>query len=878
MYRKEPTSIRKLNATTLPLILKAADGRRMMEMVARIVETDRWNSFDRFHETTRALVTAYEAAGAETEVHVARTGGRTGSGRWIIPEAEDIVAATAEVVAPVRRKLLDYAESPWHVVQWSASTPRGGLTAQMVIADSKDELEKLGRRRLAGKVLLTSMNPRNILRQAVEGGAVAVISDQAVPEFPDAVAWCKFGWGAIPLPYASARLVGLALSANQGKKLRALAEEQGPLTLRFDVDVRKYVGSHDVVSGIVRGRDDPQDEVWAIAHSAEPGAHDNASGCAVCIEVANVLERLIADGAIPRPRRSIRLLHGYECYGFFHYLKHTRRLQPPLAGVCVDSVGARPEICDGRTEWHRTVPMSAGFVDRVGASILKATLAVANPGYRLCVEPFVATLDTLIGDPKYGYPCPWLTTHRKRGKSGFNAYHSSADTLEMLCAEGLETCATATAAYLYYLADAATPEMLELASAETHWTVRYMRGRKDNPVACSEAEYWSELHRVCLERLERWSWGGTRDEILSHMEDCREDVRRAAEELAGRERSSRRRLSAEEKRVPRRKALLTPTAENMEACTAERISDSKLKVWALYWADARRNLGEIAEMITCETGKEPSAREVAEFFQAHANLDYVELVRPQDSVTKRRLVKDLRALGVKPGMDLIVHSSLSAIGHVQGGAETVLDALLGSVGGKGTVMFPSFNHGRVTVFNPLATPTTNGAIPDAAWRRPEAVRSLHPTHAVTAIGPKAAEYCEGHLEAGVFSDDSPIGRLIHTGGCILCLGVKQIYSTAYHVAEVSLPCGCIDQWGKTEKVVDEDGRVREVKALAWRDGVCPVPASGLAEELDRRGIRRLGKVAEAEATLVKAIDLYNVRREMLRDVCPTCGIRPKRRE
>ena len=60
---------------------------------------------------------------------------------------------------------------------------------------------------------------------------------------------------------------------------------------------------------------------------------------------------------------------------------------------------------------------------------------------------------------------------------------------------------------------------------------------------------------------------------------------------------------------------------------------------------------------------------------------------------------------------------------------------------------PSFNH-RAQVYNPMTTPTTNGAIPDALWRLPQAERSVHPTHAVAAIGPRAAHYCSEHLDVG----------------------------------------------------------------------------------------------------------------------------------
>ncbi len=139
------------------MLHRRTSGRTILEDVDQIVQTDRWNSFDRFQETTRTLVKGYRAAGAEAEVYRMPTGGRIGSGRWLIHEAADVVSATLDVVRPVRKRVLDYARNPWHVVQWSSATPRGGITGELVIVDSKDALAKVPAGGLAGKVLLTRL-------------------------------------------------------------------------------------------------------------------------------------------------------------------------------------------------------------------------------------------------------------------------------------------------------------------------------------------------------------------------------------------------------------------------------------------------------------------------------------------------------------------------------------------------------------------------------------------------------------------------------------------------------------------------------------------------------------------------------------------------
>ncbi len=874
-----PLSWRHLCRQALPLLLQETRGERLLADAARVVATDRWNSFDQFHRTTAFLVEAYEQAGVAAEVFPVQTGGRLGTGRWVIQEAADIERATVDIVGPGRRRLLDYRQSPWHVVQWSAATPRAGVECDLAILDTREEVERLGADALNGKVVLTRQSPRGLLRLLADRGAVGVITDAPVPGHPDALAWTKFGWGAVPMDAATARLCGFVISAQQGEALRALASCQRPLRLRLRADIRRYVGSHDVVSGLLRGAEDPQDEVWVLAHSAEPGALDNASGVVVCLEMARVLSSLIAAGHLAPPRRTIRLLSGYECYGFFAYLERQRRRQSPLAGVCIDTVGARPEVCDGRLEWHATVPMSASFVDHLGEAIVRAALRQTDTGYRYHSAPFVSTADTLMGDPQYGFPCPWLTTHHRRSGKGFDAYHSSADTLELLSGPGLAACAGAMAAYVYYLASMGTTEVLEVAEWETDQAVAALNRVRPGPPAVAFAQAG---HGANLDRLQRWLWGGERPAIMARLSACAGRFQAACRTWA----PTRRRVPARgaARHIPRRTAPLTPTMENTPEPLARRINASGLKPWVLFYADGCRNLAEIAALAACEetgsvgggqaAGLAIDLERCVDFFAAHRDLGYVELLDPDQLLSRDDLVRDLRRLGVASGMDLMVHSSLSAIGPVAGGAPTVVAALLVAIGPRGTLLLPSFNHRAVQVYNPLTSPTTNGAIPDAGWRHPQARRSQHPTHAVAAIGPRAEEYVSGHLEAGIWAPDSPIGRLIHGGGYLLALGTTHDTSTAYHVAEISVPCGCIDMFANSDQIVAVDGTVQTVRGLAWRGGSCPVPTSRLDETLDRRRLQRRGKVGQADCELVAAIDLWRVRREHLASVCPTCSIRP----
>lgn len=163
----------------------------------------------------------------------------------------------------------------------------------------------------------------------------------------------------------------------------------------------------------------------------------------------------------------------------------------------------------------------------------------------------------------------------------------------------------------------------------------------------------------------------------------------------------------------------------------------------------------------------------------------------QASVTTAELVADLGRLGVPRGATVLVHSSLSRLGHVEGGAEAVIDALLEAVGPAGTVLFPTLTGTErdgpdcPPVIDVRSTPCWTGRIPETARQRPGAVRSLHPTHSIAALGAAAERFAAGH-ETGASPCDahSPYHRLIEESGFILLLGgVTQGSNTTLHCLE-----------------------------------------------------------------------------------------------
>lgn len=194
------------------------------------------------------------------------------------------------------------------------------------------------------------------------------------------------------------------------------------------------------------------------------------------------------------------------------------------------------------------------------------------------------------------------------------------------------------------------------------------------------------------------------------------------------------------------------------------------------------------------------------------------------AITEKRfaqiLVEDLR---ITSGDVVFVHSSLDGL-NIDFPFYRLLKLLRDCVGPRGTLLFPTFpNHGissyeyllRGEAFDVRKTPAYIGLLSEFARRQSDAVRSLHPTKSVCAIGPHAFDMISTHQNSRYPQDScSPFYKLVDYEARIIGLGtwtsklsftycvadrMKEAFPVRlYHDRVFTIPC--IDYTGQTQIV------------------------------------------------------------------------------
>ena len=546
------------------------DTNSCLKITETIWKNDRWCSRDKNQLTAQYCADTLRKAGlSQVELLPLTADGKTKYLDWGIPRAWDAASATLHYASG--ELICDYANMPCCLVMYSPATPADGIEAE-VITPVKDDPDP---EKYRGKILLVGDPAADWTDFAQMHGALGVLSDfiRIHPSIRDSreALYDEVMWMGMGSTHGH-NVFCFHLTPRQGDDMRARLKT-GPVRVIAKVLARSYDGVMYTVSAALEGTDPTAPEIFLYGHLYEPGANDNAAGAAAILHLAQIFAKAVADGTLPRPKRTIRFAMGYECGGSMGYLAaHGHR--PALCGMVTDMIGT--ESGDNAVMGLRYDPLSNwSFAD--GALFALSQIAQEYCGHQIPYEQrrFSIDTDNIIADPAFHRPTVALCA------APALSYHTSFDRPDRIEPETLRRNALIAGTYVWGFASADDETCSFLADAIGVQTDA-MIAESTHP---REARMMKEAAALALHSLNRICGNVTYPAVEFFTEPAPEYAKAA------------------QFRIPERimpGALTFKGTHNGKTFNAAWSGDRNIP---LFWIDGKRSLWQIAYLSAVEKGK-----------------------------------------------------------------------------------------------------------------------------------------------------------------------------------------------------------------------------------------------------------------------------------
>jgi len=235
------------------------------------------------------------------------------------------------------------------------------------------------------------------------------------------------------------------------------------------------------------------------------------------------------------------------------------------------------------------------------------------------------------------------------------------------------------------------------------------------------------------------------------------------------------------------------------------------------------------------------------------------------------LAGGFRLAGVETGDTLLVHSSYKSFGPIDGGPQTVINALEAALGPEGTLIMPTFNFdfNKGQPWDVRSTPSQMGVLTELVRKDPRAKRVFHPIYSFAILG-KHADMLGNLRYKSSYERGSVFGKLRDLDGKIMVVGLSYTNSmTFFHHIEqmegvdyrfLKQFTGEVTDWDGTTKTDTFEMLVRDIE----RGVITEVDPMGAL--MEKEGVIKVGRIGEAAVKLMKANEVYAfTAREMRRD-------------
>jgi hypothetical protein len=398
----------------LEALMEELSGTRAKQFVQDISRYDRIQASEGWVQAAEYVMSRLSEAGLEGQLEGYPSDGARRYFTWTPPMGWRIRRGELWLLEPERQKLADWKELPSSIAKGSQSAD---VVAEVVAVRRGTQPSDYEGLDVRGKVVLADGYAGDVHREAVlrrgAAGVITYLSRQDRMEFPDFIPYQGLWIRKEEQPKTT---FGFTISRRTAEQLLSWLDQGRRVVVRAIVDGEDYPSQVRTLACVIPGKSGKQ-EILFIAHldHYQPGAIDNASGSAALLELACSLKRLIDEGRLPPPERSIRFIWTSEWYGTVPWIQlHFRELPKIVAGFNLDMVGGDLEKTRSffvvvQTPWSRP-----SFVNDLCSAVVEdvARMDVWSPNgsrtpFSFRIGPYSGGSDHwMFNDAAVGVPMP----------------------------------------------------------------------------------------------------------------------------------------------------------------------------------------------------------------------------------------------------------------------------------------------------------------------------------------------------------------------------------------------------------------------------------------------------------------------------------------
>ncbi len=443
----------------LQAILREISGKRAQAHIAQLILHDRIPGTAGFRRALEYVRAEFRKCGLSS-MRIEQFRARRSLRYWTWPAGDvwEPISAELRIVEPEKEqaRLTAYPDDAISLSASSGATPAAGITRRLVFVGRGDTPASYTHKPVRGNVVLMEGSGAlpYYLATSVYGaaGVVRCAASADSLDFPDIAGRDRI----VADPKLPRKPFGFSLPRRRFEFLKSLVldeqDKDRKVRVFARVNARHGAGTMDVLSATIPGscRGVGAGEFILVAHLCHPrpSANDNASGVALCLEIARVLQRLIAKRELPPPRLTLRFLVCAEWAGTIPWIvRHFNSMGNVRGAISLDMVGEDQAKCGSVLNVHASHSSSPHFLADLVCRALAETLKVGGTrlsGFKFAYAPYVGASDNAPFAPhRVGVPNVALVQWPD------HYYHSTEDTLDKTSPISLEATGAATLAAFY---------------------------------------------------------------------------------------------------------------------------------------------------------------------------------------------------------------------------------------------------------------------------------------------------------------------------------------------------------------------------------------------------------------------------------------------